>query len=454
METKQEIAWLNARVDRLTHSGLTFRQFAIIGAAYFFVFYDLSVVGFTLPDITEDLSLSGGQAAGVVSIYLGSYVVGAVTLASFADKYGRRRGLLYTVIAIAVGGLLSGVAWGFWSLAIARFIVGAGTGAEIALASTIVTETSPSRKRGKYLQYMYFWGAAGLTLTPFITLLLLKLDNGWRYSLAVGGLIAIVLAFSRKKYLDESPRWLVLNGRAEEARDIVQKMEAISEKKSGHPLPPPREDEIPLESSSTDNRLVKKFFQKPYLKRTLVTLAFWTLWLIPVDAYLSYAPTILSSAQHQGASGIVITAIGYIGTPVGALLAFFLVDIGQRKYLISVIAFIFGCALAVMAVNPSGIVVVIAAFVASAMISANSAVYAYMAEIYPTSMRATGFGILDSGGNVGGALAPFIVVGLISIVHESGTLWILAASLICSAVILAVGGIKTSRKSIVEISGN
>lgn len=451
--TQPQIDLLNARIDRLTHSGLPFVQFAIIGAAYFFVFYDLSVVGFTLPAITSELGLSDGQAAAVVSIYLASYVVGAVTLATFADKHGRRKGLLYTVLFIALGGVLSGFAWDFWSLAIFRFIVGAGTGAEIALASSIVTETSPSHKRGKYLQYMYFWGAAGLTVTPFITLFLLNFDNGWRIALSLGGLVAIVLAFSRKKYLDESPRWLILHNHTEAAEQIVAKMERISEAKSGQKLPDVELAEV-VSTSADDGRVFAKFLKKPYLSRTLITLAFWTLFLIPVDAYLSYAPTILSSAQQQGASGLVVTAIGYFGTPVGAVIAFLLIDYGQRKYLIAAIAFIFACALALMALSPAAWLVVIAAFVASAMIAANSAAYAYMAEIYPTSMRATGFGILDSGGNVGGAFAPLVVVALLSLVNESGTLWVLAASLVLSALILAFGGINTSRRSVVEISGN
>lgn len=453
MDTQRRIDWLNARIDRLTHSGLPFVQFAIIGAAYFFVFYDLSVVGFTLPAITEDLSLTPGQGAAIVSIYLMSYVVGVVTVASYADKYGRRKGLLITVILISIGGLLSGFAWDFASLAIFRFIVGAGTGAELALASSIVAETSPSNKRGKYLQYMYFWGAGGLTVTPFITLFLLNFEYGWRISLALGGLVAIVLAFTREKYLDESPRWLVLHGHAEDAERLVNKMERISERKSGKSLPEVKIEDVPV-SIVDDGKVTAKFFRKPYLSRTLVTLAFWTLWLVPVDAYLSYAPTILSGAEQQGASGMIITAIGYFGTPIGAILAFFLIDFGERKYLIAAIAFIFGCALAIMASSPPAWLVVLAAFIASAMIAANSAAYSYMAEIYPTSMRATGFGILDSGGNIGGAFAPVLVVWLLSLVNESGTLWVLAISLFCSALILAVFGVETSRKSLTDIAGN
>ncbi|MBU8877520.1 MFS transporter [Bacillus sp. FJAT-29790] len=445
----KHISEINARIDRLPALGLGRFTFLVIGLSYFFVYFDISVIGFTLPKLTEVFNLTATQAAYPVTLYLLGYVVGDYLLSLVADRLGRRKALLYTVLIVAVGGLFSAFAWDLWSLAIFRFITGVGTGAEIAIASTIVTEFSPSKTRGKYLQLMYFWGAAGLTITPFISLALIDLDNGWRIIFGLGALVAVILIFMRSRYLPESPRWLILNGKSEEAEQLVSEMEHNVRRKTGMELPP-----VPVVPPEEEARgsITKTLFLPPYLNRTVVTLAFWLVWLITTYAYLSYAPTILIEAGNTASSGLLFTALGYLGTPVGALIALLLIDKMERKYFMFLVTLAFAIGLCIMTITSSNLFVISGAFICSMMVAANSAGYVYMAEIYPTRVRTTGVAITEGGGQIGGIIAPFLTVALLAQIGGIGTLYVLAAIVLFSGFIILIGGMKTTGKELTKIA--
>ncbi len=447
----QKIADLNARIDRLPTLGFSNLTFLIIGLSYFFVYFDISVIGFTLPKLTEVFHLTATEAAYPVTLYLIGYVIGDYLLSLVADRVGRRKALLYTVLIVAIGGFLSAFAWDLWSLAIFRFITGVGTGAEIAIASTIITEFSPSKSRGKYLQLMYFWGAAGLTITPFISLALINLENGWRIIFGLGALVAIVLIFMRARFLPESARWLVINGKPEEAERLVTDMERRVRLKTGKELPPV--PVVPPEEESSGS-VTKTLFSHPYLKRTVITLAFWLVWLITTYAYLSYAPTILIESGNTASSGLLFTALGYLGTPVGALIALILIDKVERKYFMFFVTVVFAGSLCLMTIVSSNFLVILGAFMCSMMIAANSAGYVYMAEIFPTRVRTTGVAITEGGGQIGGIIAPFLTVALLNVIGGIGTLYVLAAIVLGSGLIILIGGMRTTGLELTKIAGD
>ena len=110
--TRMTVAELNARIDRLPTWGLSKMVFVVVGLAYFFAFYDISAIAFTLPELSTLFHLSGNQIAYPVTANLLGYVIGAYALGTIADYLGRRQALLLTVMVLAVGGLLTAMSWG------------------------------------------------------------------------------------------------------------------------------------------------------------------------------------------------------------------------------------------------------------------------------------------------------------------------------------------------------
>lgn len=443
-------AELNARIDRLPKWGLSPIVLVIVGISYFFAFYEITAISYTLPTLTERFGITEAQAAYPVSANLLAYAIGAYVLGNVADSVGRRKALLITVIILAIGGFLTALSWDVWSLTAFRFITGIGTGAEIALAATIVTEFSPSRLRGRYVQINYIWGALGLATTPFVAIALLGTsDLGWRLVFGLGALVAALLVFMRGRWLPESPRWLVINGREDEAEGLVSSMEDRCRATTGNDLPP-----VPSvrAEKKAEGIPTLQLFRPPYLKRVLVVLGFWLTWYVTVYAFLGYYPIILIDRGLSEASGLLYGALGQLAIPIGAILALILVDVGQRKYFVSAVAFIFTASLALAALSSSGFILWLGSFISSMMIAANSVGYLFTAEQFPTRARATGTAVGDGFGHVGGVIAPFIVVAALAAAGGSATLWIMAAFVFVSGLIVFLGGARTTGKRLTDIA--
>lgn len=449
--TARSIADLNARIDRLPVWGLNRGIFFIVGLAYFFAFYDISAIAYSLPALTTQFHLHGAQLAYPVTFNLVGYVIGAYGLGNLADVVGRRRAMLITVVILALGGLLCAFAWNDLSLTVFRFITGLGMGAELSLAATIMTEFSPTKQRGRNMQLNYFWGALGLAVTPFVAVLLLRVSpsDGWRFVFGFGAIVAVMTIFLRNKYLPESPRWLILHGREKEATDLVSGMEETARHVTGSELPPV--PEIPAESTFSGFPTLA-LFRKPYASRMIITLLFWAVWYITVYAYLGYEPTIVIKMGLSTPSGLLFSALADIAIPIGAVVAFFTVETWQRKYLVAAVAFVFTIALAVMALSTGTFMLFIGTFFSSMMIAANSMAYAYTAESFPTRARATATSIGDGIGHIGGAIAPFIVLAALSAWGARGSLWLLSGIVMVSGLIIAIGGIKTKGEALTEIA--
>lgn len=448
---EQRDAELNARIDRLPGWGLSPAVFVVVGLSYFFAFYEISAISYTLPTLTERFNLTEAQTAYPVAANLLAYAIGAYVVGNISDSRGRRVGLLITVMILTVGGFLTAFSWDVWSLTAFRLITGLGTGAEIALASAIMTEFSPSKLRGRYLQINYLWGAAGLAATPFVAIFLQNAfpGIGWRLVFALGGLVAVMLVFMRGRYLPESPRWLALNGREEEAERMVTAMEERVRERTERELP--AVPEVRAERRA-EGLPTLQLFKPPYLQRALVVLGFWFMWYVTVYAFLGYYPTILIERGLSESSGLLYSALGQLAIPIGGVIALLLVEVGQRKYFISIVAFVFAAALAVAAVSTSGFMLWLGGFLCSMMVAANAVGYLYTAEIFPTRARATATSVGDGFGHVGGVIAPFIVVFGLGALGGSATLWIMAGFVLVSGLIMLLGGIRTTGEGLTDIA--
>lgn len=444
------IAGLNARIDRLPVWGLSWAVLAVVGLSYFFAFYDISTIAFTLPVVSKQFGLSGYALALPVTANLVGYVIGAYALGNIADVIGRRAALLITVVILTVGSILTALSWNGLSLDVFRFITGLGMGAEIALAATILTEFSPARKRGRNLQLNYLWGAVGLAVTPFVAIGLLTVPRfGWRLVFLAGGLVAFITIFIRGRYLPESPRWLITHDRAGEAEDLVARMEETARRRSGQELAPP--PEVPPEAAFKGFP-TRALLRQPYLGRLAVTLGFWLVWYITVYAYLGYEPTLLIKMGLSQPSGLLYSALGDIAIPVGAIIALLIVERWQRKYLVATVAFVFTAALILMAVSTTGALLFVGAFFSAMMIATNSLAYVYTAESFPTRARATATSIGDGVGHIGGVVAPFIVVAAMSGLGARWTFGLLAVVVCVSGLIILTGGIKTTGTELTRVA--
>ena len=169
-------------------------------------------------------------------------MVGALGFGWLADRIGRRRLFFVTLLVYMLASIATGFAWNFWSFALFRALTGAGIGGEYAAVNSAIQELIPARYRGTTDLCVNgtFWGGAAIGAVVALVVLdpaIIDPEIGWRAAFVVGGALSLVVLLLRR-HLPESPRWLMLHGRPEEAGGSSATSSATCEAANG-PLPPP-----------------------------------------------------------------------------------------------------------------------------------------------------------------------------------------------------------------------
>jgi putative MFS transporter len=405
-------AQILARQDRIDVWALPWHYLAIVGTGYFFTFYDISDIGFALPQIQEQFGLTGTESTFLaLSIGLIGYAVGSLLIGSLADRLGRFRMLIATITLTAIGSFGDAAAQSLVMLIVFRFITGMGVGADLNLVSTYIGEMAPARLRGRISVLTFLVGIIGQAVTPLIALALIpSLHNGWRWLFIIGGIIAVIALVARFE-LPESPRWLVLHGHLDEADELVGEMEDRATAR-GQTLPEPDVSEV---SDVRSNFPFAELLRPPYVTRVAVFLAMWFFWYIGNYGFLGDAPALFK--DHGLTAGTTYLAIGAIGYPVGALIMIFGIDHFERRLLLPASTFVWLVAMIVVGASSTETEVIVGAFLASTALGMFlQAGYTYTAESFPTRARASGFALCDGlghgGGALGGLLLPDVIVSL------------------------------------------
>ncbi len=220
---------VSARLDRLPWSHFHTLIVFALGVTWILDGLEVTIVGSLSPAIERGLSLTATQIGLLGSAYIAGAVVGALLFGRLTDRWGRRRLFFITVLVYLLATIASGLAWNFWSLAFFRLITGMGIGGEYAAVNSAIQELVPARRRG-FVDLAIngsYWIGAGMGAIGALIVLnpaLVPEDIGWRLAFVIGGILALVIIWVRR-YIPESPRWLITHGRADEAETIVEEIE-------------------------------------------------------------------------------------------------------------------------------------------------------------------------------------------------------------------------------------
>ena len=180
-----------SRLDRIPVWPYERRLLWIVGAGYFFAFFDIVTISFAMPVIAQQFHVSKGTISLSVTSSLIGYIIGALADSTIADKWGRKLSLAISVSVFSIGTLLAALSTNATELIIFRFISGLGIGAEIAAVTTYLGELSPAPLRGRYTSWATTAAYAGFAVVPFIARALVPtFASGWRILFAIGAVIA------------------------------------------------------------------------------------------------------------------------------------------------------------------------------------------------------------------------------------------------------------------------
>ena len=233
-----------ARLDRLPWSGFHWLVIVALGIAWVLDGLEVTIVGSLSGALTESpvLHLTGAQVGLAASAYLVGAVAGALFFGWLTDRLGRKKLFSITVLVYLIATIACGLSWDFASFAFFRLVTGAGIGGEYAAVNATIQELIPARRRGftDLVVNGSFWIGAAIGAIGALVVLdpaVMPAEYGWRFAFIIGGALGFIVLLLRR-FLPESPRWLMTHGRPEEAERVVAEIERRVERETGRPLPP------------------------------------------------------------------------------------------------------------------------------------------------------------------------------------------------------------------------
>jgi MFS family permease len=232
-----------ARLDRLGWSRFHTMLIVALGVAWVLDGLEVTIASNVTALISKPqaLNLSSSEVAfSVGTIYLLGEVAGALFFGRLSDKWGRRNLFMITLGVYLFGGLLTALtaghsqAWVYWLWA-SRFIAGMGIGGEYAAINSAIDELIPAKHRGRVdiaVNGTYWAGAFLGTIVTLVAEHNFPVSYSWRLAFLTGPILGFVIIFVRKN-LPESPRWLLMHGREEEAEAEVARIEDAVKKSGG-----------------------------------------------------------------------------------------------------------------------------------------------------------------------------------------------------------------------------
>ncbi|MDH6450484.1 MULTISPECIES: MFS transporter [unclassified Streptomyces] len=243
-----------ARLDRLPWSRWHWTIVIGLGTVWILDGLEVTVVGNIASRLSEPgsgLAISSGQVTGIAAaLYVAGACLGALFWGRLTDKWGRKKLFMITLAVYLAATALTSVAFESWWFFLFRFLTGFGIGGEYAAINSAIDELIPAQYRGRVdlmINGSFWLGAVGGSLLSIVALNtdFFAKDVGWRLTFALGAVLAFVILLVRR-HVPESPRWLLIHGRDDEAERIVSSIEERVEAERGGEALPRAEGEITI----------------------------------------------------------------------------------------------------------------------------------------------------------------------------------------------------------------
>ncbi len=439
------------RIDRLPFTPLMKKVLLLTGIGWTFDAMDQGMVSGVMAAISTDWNLTTSQLGFLGSIGMLGMALGAALSGMAADRWGRRFVIMWTLIIYGVASALSGFAINFGMLLILRFFTGFGLGGELPAASTLVSEFSPVRIRGRNVILLESFWAWGWILAALVAYLLIPV-YGWRMAFWVGAVPALFAAYLRKA-VPESPRYLESVGKTAEADAILRKMET----QAGIKFDNNSASGIEANNNHKLSVSLTELWSKKYIRTTIVL---WVIWFginFGYYGFVLWTPTLLMGKGFAMVKSFEFTLIMCLAQLPGYFSAAYLIEKIGRKPVLTL--YFIGTAAASWLFGHAGSVnevILFGCLLYFFSLGTWGCVYAYTPEMYPTVARATGAGWASAFGRVGAFIAPFIVPVIYNHYGEAtGYTYVfvmLTAVFGAVAVVVALFGQETKGKSLEEIT--
>ncbi|MDU0478618.1 MFS transporter [Staphylococcus chromogenes] len=414
------------RNQRLDNLPVTKKHAKILGASgvgWALDAMDVGLISFIMAALATQWGLTKTETSWLGSIGFVGMAVGAALGGLLADKFGRRQVFAATLLIYGLATGASALAGSLAVLMALRFFVGLGLGAELPVASTLISEFSPRAVRGRMVVLLEAFWAVGWILAALIgTFVVTSGPQGWRWALALGcvpALYALVVRWS----VPESVRFLESRGRTEEAERVVSAFESS----------PKLFDATP--SRITTPGVQAHSIWAPQIRRR--TAALWAIWFFVNFSYYGafiWIPSLLAAQGFSLVRSFTFTLIITLAQLPGYAAAAYLIERWGRRQTLA--TFLIGSAVSAGLYGFSTAewqIIAAGCLLSFFNLGAWGALYAIGPELFPTNIRGAGTGSAAGFGRIASIMAPLVVPPVLALAGTTGLFALFALAFLCAA---------------------
>lgn len=389
--------------------------------------FDTGIISGASPLIENAFHLSIAQTSFVTSSVLIGSSIGALSIGTLSDKYGRRKMLLISSILFIIGSLLSAFAVGFGSMAIARIILGLAVGGASGLTPSYLAELATTKHRGSISGMFQLMTTAGILLAYISNIAFLHHNllgwADWRWMLG-SALIPAILLFIGSLVLPESPRYLVQTGKREEAKNVLHVLRA-------HTNTDPDQELVDIERVASQEQKrggIKELFK---VAKPSVFVAIGIMFLqqlVGINSVIYYLPQVFIKGFNFPDSKAIWISVG-IGVVnfVTTILAIIIMDKFNRKtflifgsVVMSISLVVISIMSFVMSIKAAAVptMIFIAIYIFGFAISWGPIAWILIGEIFPLNVRGIGNSIGSAANWIGNFIVTQFFLSLLSVFHD------------------------------------
>jgi sugar porter (SP) family MFS transporter len=430
-------------------------RLALIAALGGFLFgYDTGVISGALLYIEPALHPSSFEAQAFVGALLVGAVIGAAISGWSADALSRRRTKIIAAAVYVVGALASAASQTPWELIWSRFLLGIAVGAASFVAPMYISELAPKRIRGGVTSFNQLMVVSGIFVSYIVNWAFGGATGNWRWMLGIAAIPGAVLAIGMY-FQPSSPRWLVGQGRDDEAREVLRRARESDEEVEEEL------EEIEQEASSKGS--LRDLFAPGVRAMVVIGLVMAIAQqLIGVNTVIYYAPTILKLTGLSTTSAITQALSVGITNVIFTIVAILILDkVGRRPLLI--IGTI-GCVVALVALgiffaSPtlkhdfSGYALIcLIVYIASFAVGLGPVFWLMISEIFPLKVRSAAMSVSTVANWAANFLVSTFFLTLTGAITIEGTFWLYAGFGVAAIIFFAARLPETKNRSLEEIS--
>lgn len=436
-----------ARLERLPGTRYVWTLTALLSLGGMFEFYDLFMTAYVVPGLMKSgllanvaVSIFAGPALFVAATFTGLFI-GTAVFGYVADKYGRRTIFTYSMLWYSAATLVMAFQHSGFGINLWRLIASVGIGVELVTIDTYISELVPKSMRGRAFAFNQGVMFSVVPVVALIAYLLVPIQpfgiDGWRWVVLIGSLGALVVWFIRRA-VPESPRWLINQGRIDEADAITTAIEAkVRADLGGSPLPAPGSHA--LEKPEPLGRF-GEIFEPAYRSRTIMLMVFQFFQTFGYYGFAAWVPTLIT--QQAGINlhaSLLYSFIIAIANPFGPLLAMGFADKFERKWQLIGAA----CCIGIFGVlfsfqRSMGPLILFGVLITLSNNVLSYSFHNYQSELFPTRIRARAVGFTYSLSRISAVFASFIIGFFLKTTGTGGVFALIAFAM--AVVVISIGG--------------